>query len=511
MNKYKLFWGDTHLNIHENQLDRLDDTLAFGREMLDFLPMAYYPYRYSYMGKMKLEDWIEAEKLAPQWKTICDFIARVNRPDEFVTFPGFEWHGDGSHGDHNVFFLADHPPLFRSADLPELYADIRKSGLKAMAIPHHIAYLPGIRSKDWSVQDDELSPFAEIYSEHGCSESDEEWIGLRKNRNMGPGVSGGSMQDGLDRGCKVGIICSSDAHETLPGVYGKGTMACWSKELTRESLWDAFANRRVYGVTGDKIELEFSVESAPMGSIIRRKGTVRIAVAVRCTDALDRIELLRNNRVIATHCHQGTWETPADGIVRCKLRIEAGWNTHPQLIPDQPPRKWNCSIRLDGGTVIGEEKCWKTLGQRVGKTGSANCDFGFTTMQALGGGVHTEATVFEIEARPADRIELDIDGKAMAMTLAEAMRGSRIVHWTAENAEVVRRVMEADPAKLPRPDWLYFMGPKAKIHRAIPQAGLSAVMEHADANPPGGTNHYRVRVTQRNRHVAWSSPVWVEN
>ncbi len=175
--------------------------------------------------------------------------------------------------------------------------DLRKRrDQKALMIPHHTACLVGIRGKDWDVHDESLSPFAKIYSLHGCSESDEEWIGLRHNRFMGPGVSGGTIEEALARGYKVGIICSGDKHY-VPAVYENGLMGCYATELTRESLWEAFTQRRVYGVSADRIELHFTVDGAMMGSSIQKGRPVQIGVNVRGSDAIDRIELLRNNTV----------------------------------------------------------------------------------------------------------------------------------------------------------------------------------------------------------------------
>ena len=515
MQGHHLYWGDSHANIHHKHMGDLRPALEFARQMIDFWPMAYYPlWNFPIKGCL-VEDWRPREELDGDWKIICDFAAAHNKPGELVVFPGYEWHGDATWGDHNVFFLADHPSMFFADTIDELYADIRRSGLKAYAIPHHTGYLPGVRSKNWDHYDEELSPFTEIFSVHGCSESDEEWIGLRHNQNMGTGVSGGTAQDGLARGYRLGIICSNDSHDSLPAVYRMGTMACYAKSLTREALWEAMAERRVYGVTGDRIELDFSVESAAMGSVIRKSGPVRCLAKVRCTDALDRIELLRNNRVIATHCHQGTWDAPAGpGRIRCKLRVEAGWNASPKWTPDLPPRAWDCSIEVPDGAVVGVEKCWQKPGQRVAKPGGRRCEFGFTTQQ-IGPehmGLHTEATVFELEGRPGDTVRLVVEGKAVRMTLGEAMSGSRVVHFMEENTEYFCTLHGLTRAELPRFDRMYYYGPKAKLHRAIPEAGLVGELDFVDRTPPsGGRNHYRVRVSQRNGQVAWSSPVWVES
>src|SRR5262249_12598646 len=45
---------------------------------------------------------------------------------------------------------------------------------------------------------------------------------------------------------------------------------------------------------------------------------------------------------------------------------------------------------------------------------------------------------------------------------------------------------------------------------SLPDGGKKdASFEFTDRNPQSGTNWYYVRVTQKDRNLAWSSPVWV--
>ena len=532
MPQYKLFWGDSHTNLHlggslgrsgegdlphgeagSNLVECLAKSAEHARKVLDFWPMAYYPYTYVWDKGLRAERWRAQDEVDTAWAAVCDLSEDRTSAGEFVVFPGYEWQGDGRCGDHNVFFYEGHPPIFRSRALPELYSEIRRLNVRAMAIPHHTAYLVGVRGKDWRVHDQDISPFAEIYSKHGCSESDEELIGLRENRHMGPGVSGGTITDALDRGLKIGIIASNDSLYGVGGVHGWGLMGCYAETLTRRSMWEAFHSRRLYGVTGDRIELDFTVEGAVMGSEIKHRRAARTVARVRGCDALDRIELLRNNRVIATHCHNGSWRIPT-GNERgsFKLRVEVGWGARPEDIPDLPERDWRCAIQLSSGSVIAAEPCWKTMGQWVGLLGGRSCEFGFHTVQnPPHDEVPSEATIFELGGTPSDVITIQLEGKIVEMTLAEAMSKSRIVDHMDEMGDYIRKEHGIDLQTLERPDWLYFCGHKVKIHRAIPECGFTASLEHVDTDPPPGVNHYRVRVSQRNGQMAWSSPIWVDN
>ncbi|MCD6351673.1 MAG: DUF3604 domain-containing protein, partial [Armatimonadetes bacterium] len=328
MSEYKLYFGDSHTNLHSPRMREpgyLETVVRQARELLDFWPIAYYPQEYTELRGFRYEDALDEETAQRDWQVIRELAAANNEPGKFVAFSGYEWQGNGRWGDHNVFFLDDEGPLLRPDTVGELFTALRALGRPALAIPHHVAYMIGVRGKNWDVHDEDLSPFAEIYSVHGCSESDEEFIGLRTNAHMGPGLSGGTIEDALARGYRLGIIASGDNH-IWPAMYGNGLMGCWAKGLTREALWDAFMERRVYGVSADRMELEFTVEDAPMGAVVVHRGAVGVTVRVRGSDALDRIEVLRNERVIACYCHQGQWEMPGeDERVRWKLRIEAGW------------------------------------------------------------------------------------------------------------------------------------------------------------------------------------------
>ena len=41
----KKLWTDLHSNIHHNQMDELDKWTEHAKEVLDFWPIAYYPFQ----------------------------------------------------------------------------------------------------------------------------------------------------------------------------------------------------------------------------------------------------------------------------------------------------------------------------------------------------------------------------------------------------------------------------------------------------------------------------------
>ncbi len=518
----QVYWGDTHHNTYntgEGQDPSLDAICREAAKHLDFYATAYYTaYASAFRpgghlsqstekADLVLEGWKDPGRLEREWAEVQEVTRAHNGPGRFVTFPGYEWQGDGSSGDHNVFHRREGHPIVRVDTLAELYDALREQD--ALAIPHHTAYRPGLRGRDWSVFDESLSPFAELYSIHGCSETDEEWIGLRHNTHMGPGMAGGTYQDALDRGLHLGAICSPDGWGPVPGPYGWGLMGCVAEELTRDALWQAFRDRRVYGVTGDRILLDFRVNGAPMGSIITAGGPRTVTVSVTGSDALDRVEILRNGRVIHTYCHQGTWSPPAPGTPgRFKLRVEAGWGPRANDLA-VPDRHWEGELSVDGGRIIGWEPCWIGLGQGVPQVDGGSARF---TMLSTARDVSSHwqnANVFEVEAAPEAAVSVRLNGLEEMATVAELMRGSRVLWYRDECVRMLQDLCGVGPGSPERDDVYHHMAYKAKVHRAMPAAAYTATVEFTDDDPLDGEANYRVRVEQRNGQRAWSSPVWV--
>jgi len=455
-----------------------------------------------------LEGLKDLDAMGREWAEFQKVTAAWNRPGEFVAFPGYEWQGNGRWGDHNVIYRTEAHPICTADTLAELYDFLR--GLDAIAIPHHTRYHVGQRAPTWSACDDSISPFAELYSIHGCSETDEEWIGLRHNSHMGPGVGGGTYQEALDRGLHLGAICSTDNWTNVPGHWGQGLMACLAQELTRESLWEAFLARRVYGVTGDRIELAFTCNDAQMGSILGNAPRREIRVAVRGSDAIDRIEILRNGRVVATHCHQGTWELPPAGRkTRFKLRIEVGWGPRLGEVP-LADRRWEGTLSVSGGTMIGWEPCWIARDQEVPQLAGETAGFVMTSRQENVTRPAQGATIFEFEADPEAELLLRLNGLEARDTVRAFATRSHLLWFRDECVQLVRETTGVEPETARRGDVYYQLACKAKLHRAIPEAAYAASLEFVDDEPLAHEANYRVRVEQRNGQRAWSSPIWVQ-
>jgi len=507
----RVCWGDMHLNLHGRQMEMIEETFAAAKENLDFFPIAYYPYDFELVGKeLKSETIGVSEQALRDWERVREMVRAHHDPGRFVTFAGYEWHGNRrSGGDHNVFYLGD-GPLALPDTLPELYAHCRATG--AIAIPHHTAYRagPGSRGKDWDMHDETLSPVAEIYSAHGCSEGVDAPLSMVNNLSMGPRVSGGTIQDGLAKGHRLGIIASNDMHSGYAGVWGCGLVGAWVEELTREAIWEALRKRRVYGVTGDRMVADFRIEDAPMGSAIEHSGKVEAAVSVVGEGAVDRIELLRNNRVIATHCHQGTWEAgEGRGEIRAKLRVLVGWGPGAEYGFEVAERQWRGMLRIEGGEVAGAQGCFTRFGQRHWREGDAAWCWELTTSPRSAGRDNRQGIVFELTGAADSRITVETGDVKEQFTLAEALREARVLPQLGDAQRALWEQFGLKPEDIESPDVLYHNAHKLRIQKAVPEAGYTAQAAFTEEAPPG-RNWYYVRVSQTNGQMAWSSPIWVE-
>jgi hypothetical protein len=517
----QIFWGEMHDNTYQYEDSPLpfSETLQRAASHLDFYAAAYYTAccaafqpgghlaESNKPHDLVLEGWKDPDRLEREWKEVNHCCREANQDGRFVTFPGYEWQGDGSGGDHNVFARQEGLPLFRVDTLAELYACLQ--GHDALAIPHHTAYCPAVRGRNWNVYDPTLTPFCEIYSMHGSSETDDEWVPLRLNPHMGPGTYPGTWQAALEGGLLIGAICSTDNWGAMPGHFGRGLAAVLADDLSRQSLWDAFTARRVYGVTGDRIELDYTLNGAEMGSQIEMDGPRHIHIAVRGLDELDRIELLRNGRVIATHCHQGTWDHPRPGQRSTyRMRLEAGWGPrqNEMVVPD---RQWQGHLHVEGSTMRRSWPCWISPGQSEPRYRNCDCSFEMVSSAENVAERWQNANVIEFEADPEARLTVRLNGLQESGRVCDFARGSREMWFKEECVKMLHDRGGIEPYSPERMDIYHHMAYKAKLHKPLPQAAWSAGLDFVDDTPLSGQCHYRVRVEQRNGQRAWSSPIWV--
>jgi hypothetical protein len=300
-----LYWGDLHAQseyhvMHSQKKDSRQEGWSKGISCGTPDDVYRYARDTSLLDFVAITD--QGANTGVGWKLLQEKAIEHYEPGRFVTFKAYE--AGSPVGHRNVYYLGDAVEPPESSEtfsyMPEfLYAHYR--GRKdVLMIPHHVKAWT-----DWSYYDPDLEPLMEIYSCWGQSENPslDLW-----DKGMTPGAG---AWEALARGYRLGMIASSDNHVGTPGrnyphdrqvhtPFPGGLAAIWAPELTREALFEGLRNRRCYGTTGARIILRFSLDGHPMGSIVdgsSRQRSRKLVVDVIGTDAVSRVEIIRNGEV----------------------------------------------------------------------------------------------------------------------------------------------------------------------------------------------------------------------
>lgn len=508
--KYRKLWTDMHSNIHHENFSDLPRWYAHITQLMDFWPIAYYPFHMrKHPSGLDLEDVYEESVRNADWEKLREFTRNANA-EGFPMFMGYEWQGSGKDGDHNVFFLHNDAPMLH----PMRYEELRDAykGQDVIGIPHHLAYQLGSRGKNWDTHDPAFSPFGEIYSSHGSSENDYGPIPMNRHVHMGPRTGETCFERGLERGIPIGIIASGDNH-SVPGVAEHGSMCVLAEGSSKEEIWAAMLARRTYGVSQSRIDVDFAINGQPMGSILPvSEDKIDLALNIRGTDAIDRVEILRDNIPEATLVHSGSWERkPLGDTVRIKFDIQFGWGPDTRLYPDITSRHWVGSLETSG-KLLSVEKVWNSFGQSLTNTSDQRCDFELTTYKSTATGkwmgpsnVVTEGFIFEVETRLDAPILLTVDGVEYSLMPRDLLHTSRLIPLYKEVEELTKERWGKVEHYRDDPWWHNCY--KIKIGQAVPESAYT--FHHEGTYPVEGDCQYRLRVWQRNGHIAWTSPIFL--
>lgn len=293
-----LYWGDIHSQTYFSDGLRNPEQLhSFARDE-------------AFLDVFALSD--HAECLTDrQWEYFVNITNDFYEPGRFVTFVGSEW-SSKKWGHRNVYYPGDSGPIMRSNDpvfseLPKVFETARKH--RALVIPHHTA--SQLIGADWSLgeHDSEVERLVEIYSCWGNSECHEDEGNTRPIRACGGEKRSQHVIDALKGGYRFGIIGGGDIHDGRPGddlhflqrspqdyrlTYRQGIVGLWAKDLTREGIWDALWNRRVYATTNVRVILRFQINGKPMGSEIMSEGKQHISVEAYSDVPISQVDLIRN-------------------------------------------------------------------------------------------------------------------------------------------------------------------------------------------------------------------------
>lgn len=414
-----------------------------------------------------------------------------NKEGEFLTFIGYECHSM-EHGDHVALNYDLDAPLVECTSIEDWKR--KAKGHKVFITPHHMGYMEGYRGYNWKAfTEGEQTPFVEMYSRHGLAESDQGDYNYL--HDMGPRQWEGTIQYGLDQGHKFGIMGSTDQHAGYPGSYGDGRVGVLAPSLSRDNIWDALKNRQVCCATGDKIMVDFRLNDAVMGEVVRGNSR-RIYVNVEGQNSIDYIDIVKNGRTIARMSGPLTPEIPTGDTVRCKIKVDFGWNREETYV------HWDGKLSISQGTINNVTPCFR---------GAA-----FTSPQE--GETEFETKVNRILSSNDKEVVLDMYSLKNPNTTTPAMQAVILDVTMPKNAMVVAefngKKFEHSLGELMGGARAHFMrgwlSEAIQFNRAMPENAFMFEHYMEDKEPEKETDYYYVRVRQRDQQWLWTSPIWVE-
>ncbi len=490
-----LYWGDLHnhnaVGYARGSLERTYETAKSHLDFFCFTAHSQWPDMPKMPNNAHMK-WIKGFHVtAGNWEKIKKLANNHYEPGKFVPFIGYEWHSSAV-GDAHIVFPGSNAELRFFKDIDQIQAYAREQN--AILIPHHPGYKLGWRGHDWNAVDLEISPVAEIFSEHGNAESDHSPYRYIRH-SMGGRHTPGTLQWLWQQGKQLGVIASTDDHLGYPGAYGEGLAAVYADTLTRESILQAIKAKRSYGVSADRIELSFQLNGHWMGETIQPTNERQISVNVEGKDEIDRVEVLKNNRVIYRdhpidrEPGASKWDKP----VLC--RIEFGWGPWADLNMTRVC-DWEFKIGIDHGDLLSVTPCFQSgpydeaRRNTVNSVTSSSCNVvSYTSRKQAYEERATNSIILKIKGRPNTVISINVTEPAklnVNKTLAELAQSNDI----------------------------FFSGPftseSMMIHRIVFSENYQTKFEFLDESSGNVTDWYYVRVLQSNGSLAWSSPIWIE-
>lgn len=491
---YQNFFGDLHNHNHVGYaLGSLDRSFEIARNHLDFYaftPHAYWPDVVDYDGKIT-HKWKNGFHIArARWPEVVQLARDFDSPGEFVTILGYERHGT-EEGDYHILFPDLQGDYELIEDLAALQSFARQRG--CLLIPHHPANRLGHRGFDPTKMDSTVSPVLEIHSEWGCAEHDRAPFPYKRHTEGGRWTKH-TLQYYLNQGYRLGVVASTDDHLGYPGGYREGLAAIKATELTRDALFDSLRNRRCYAVSGDRIELDFHLNEQMMGQELPFTDERELKVKVQGWDEIDRIEVLKNGRVIHRNFPvdqpngANPWEQPV------VLRFEYGWGPWPAL-GWGGTADWKFNIDVEGGEIQQIQPCFTTgpldefrRDRILEQTPQQLKIQSFTALKQQVDDWSQKAIVMRIQGDADTRISIScqkpsdcqLTQKFSDLAVSNEMLFTRPFPWES-----------------------------AMLHRIVFHNQWNTEFKFTDQSDGKQDDWYYVRVIQSNGEMAWSSPIWV--
>ncbi len=295
--EYRVLFGEMHghTNLSDAQPD-VDTYFTVAKQIarLDFCAISDHDHG----GVHSTELWDRAK-----WERIRDAVNRYDEPGRFTTILAYERDAYPWYNNLVIYFNSHDGEIPRGSINGEITREELAWFLSRddmLVVPHTTSFLDS--GCDFArIPPELMTPMIEVYSRWGT----DEYFG-----NPNPvriACRGGYWQDALKKGARMGCICGSDDHESMPGmIKGEakhpnlkyvypGLTAVLARDNTLESIFEALRARRCYGLMGGRILIDFRIDGHYMGEEFDTDADERsVWFSVTADQAIRRISLVKN-------------------------------------------------------------------------------------------------------------------------------------------------------------------------------------------------------------------------
>ena len=294
-----ILFGDLHNHCNISYAHgSLERAIAFSKLSLDFVSItghAGWPDMNTKDPSIKhIIDFhkVGFQKLKKNWNKILETIKKERG---IIIYPGYEVHSN-KYGDQTIVFkdIKKHELLVDQIDILKKKF-IEKKLTNYIFMPHHLSYKQGRRGVNWKIFEENISPVVELYSMHGCSESDQsEYPFLH---SMGPRNYKNTIKYALEKKIKLGFIANTDHHSASPGSYGHGRFGVLVKSKNRNSIFKSINERKTFALTGDKIIPNIYLNKKVIGSDVKTQKSNLLDINVEGRFPIEYIDIIKNTNL----------------------------------------------------------------------------------------------------------------------------------------------------------------------------------------------------------------------
>ena len=364
-----------------------------------------------------------------------------------------------------------------------------------MVLPHHVGYASGFRGANWEHFDERVSPLVEIYSNHGCGESDD--APYEYHHVMGARFGPSLIRQALLAGHRFGFYAGTDTHTGYPGHYGHGRVGVLASRLERPSIWEALQARRTIASTGARIVADVSLAEAGIGGMTALDPTSELHARVEGTAPIDKVDLVE---AAGRRCRVRRLPAPPIELQfrsgRHKIKVEMGWGR-------KGAHDWQVRAQLVNGRILGADPCFRYSEYRGEEQQSCDRMLAVDDRQVewtcrsrpnaagMVGGTHfdaggTQAVVLEVEATSRTKLNVTSGDIALTATMSQLARQSIGTHTAG------------------------LCSPALKVHRAVPEREFRFQYHEVYRPLAPGAGFVYLRIAQTDGQVAWVSPIWYQ-